>query len=109
MKELHIEDMRVVKDFDGAPDEQIQWLIDQGETLYLEPGEILFNVGTPVDHTYIILDGRLRICAVQLGKQRELRILDMGQATGYMPYSRATVTPVFAEALKTSWIFKCPG
>ena len=72
-------------------------------------GFAMNHVGTPVDHTYIILDGRLRICAVQLGKQRELRILDMGQATGYMPYSRATVTPVFAEALKTSWIFKCPG
>src|SRR6478609_6896205 len=107
MKEVNIEDMKVVKEFAKVPDEQIQWLIDQGETLYLEPGDILFNVGDPVVTSYIILDGRLRICAVQSGKQKELRVLDPGQATGYLPYSRATVSPAFAEALKRSWIFKC--
>jgi signal transduction histidine kinase len=107
MKEVNIEDMKVVKEFANVPDEQIQWLIDQGETLYLEQGDILFNIGDPVVNSCIILDGRLRICGVQSGKQRELRILDPGQATGYLPYSRATVSPAFAEALKRSWIFKC--
>src|ERR1700748_3012772 len=103
MSELHIKDMRVVQDFAKVPDEQLQWLINQGEALNLEQGDILFDVGTPVDHCYIILDGKLRICAVQAGKQRELRVLDIGQATGYLPYSRATVSPAFCEALKKSW------
>jgi len=67
MKLPTIEDMKVVKEFANVPDVQIQWLIDQGETLYLEPGDILFNVGDPVVTSYIILDGRLRICAVQSG------------------------------------------
>jgi signal transduction histidine kinase len=107
MKELSIQDIKVVQEFANVPDEQIQWLIKQGETLYLEQSEILFNVGDPVDQFYLILDGKLRICAVQGGKQRELRLLDTGQATGYLPYSRATLSPAFCEALKKSWIFKC--
>jgi signal transduction histidine kinase len=108
MRELTIEDLKVVKEFQRVPDEQLQWFISQGETLEVEEGDLLFNVGEPVVTSYIILDGKMRICAVQSGKQKELRILDPGQVTGYLPYSRATVTPAFCEALKKSWVFKCP-
>ena len=33
MKELTIEDLKIVKEFEHVPDEQLQWLISQGETL----------------------------------------------------------------------------
>lgn len=108
MKELTIEDLKVVKEFLHVPDEQLQWLISQGETVEVEEGNLLFDAGEPVVNSYIVLDGKMRICAVQSGKQKELRILDPGQVTGYLPYSRATVTPAFCEALKKSWVFKCP-
>ena len=108
MRELTIEDLRVVKEFQRVPDEQLQWLISQGETLEVGQGDLLFNVGEPVVTSYIILDGKMRICTVQFGKQKELRILDPGQVTGYLPYSRATATPAFCEALKRSLVFKCP-
>ena len=107
MRQLIIEDLKVVKEFQHVPDEQLQWLISQGETLEVEEAELLFNVGEPVVTSYIVLDGKMRICAVQSGKQKELRILDPGQMTGYLPYSRATVTPAFCEALKKTWVFKC--
>ena len=106
MKTPTIEDLKVVPEFHAVPDEQLQWLINQGEAVEVEQGELLFNVGEPVITSYLILDGKMRICAIQAGKQRELRILDPGQATGYLPYSRATVTPAFCEALKKSWVFK---
>jgi len=107
MRELTIEDMKIVKEFQHVPDGQLQWLVNQGETEEVEEGGFLFNVGAPVTTSYIVLDGKMRICAVQAGKQKELRILDPGQATGYLPYSRATVTPAFCEAIKKSWVFKC--
>ncbi len=106
MKTPTIEDLKVVPEFHAVPDEQLQWLINQGEAVEVEQGELSFNVGEPVITSYLILDGKMRICAIQAGKQRELRILDPGQATGYLPYSRATVTPAFCEALKKSWVFK---
>src|SRR6185437_6092247 len=107
MKELTIDDLRIVKEFQHVPDEQIQWLISQGETVEVEEGGLLFNVGEPVTTTYIVLDGKMRICSTQSGKEKELRILDPGQVSGYLPYSRATVTPAFCEGLKKSWVFKC--
>ena len=107
MKELSIEDLKVVQEFQHVPKEQLEWLISQGETVEIEQGEMLFNVGDPVTTSYIVLDGKMRICAVQSGKQKELRILDPGQVTGYLPYSRATVTPAFCEALKKSWVYQC--
>ncbi|HEY2726199.1 MAG TPA: Crp/Fnr family transcriptional regulator, partial [Parafilimonas sp.] len=107
MKAITLQDIKVVQEFKNVPDEQLQWLINQGETVEIEQGELLFNVGEPVTTCYLILDGKMRICATQAGKQKELRILDPGQATGYLPYSRATVTPAFCEALKKSWVFKC--
>lgn len=107
MKELTIQDLKIVKEFQNVPDEQLQWLISQGETVEIEKDELLFNVGAPVVISYIVLSGKMRICAVQSEKQKELRILDPGQPTGYLPYSRATVTPAFCEAIKKSWVFKC--
>ncbi len=107
MKALTLEDIKVVSEFRNVPDEQLRWLISQGEAVEIEQGELLFNVGEPVTTTYLVLDGKMRICATQAGKQKELRILDPGQATGYLPYSRATVTPAFCEALKKSLVFKC--
>jgi len=107
MKELTINDLKIVKEFQHVPDEQLQWLISQGETAEIEQGDLLFKAGEPVIISYIVLDGKMRICATQSGKEKELRILDPGQVTGYLPYSRGTVTPAFCEALKKSWVFKC--
>ena len=107
MRELTIEDLKIVKEFKSVPDDQLLWLISQGETVELEKDEILFNAGEPVITTCIVLDGKLRICSVQSGNQKELRILGPGQFTGYLPYSRATITPAYCEAIKKSWVFKC--
>ena len=107
MKELTIEALKVVKEFQHVPDEQLQWLISQGDTLELEEGDFLFQAGEPVVISFLVLDGKLRIASMQSGNLKELRILDPGQFTGYLPYSRATVTPAFCEAIKKSWVFRC--
>src|SRR5665213_1200895 len=107
MKELTLEDLKIVKEFQQVPDDQLRWLIDQGETIELEKDELLFNVGEPVVICFILLEGKMRICSAQSGNQKELRIIDPGQFSGYLPYSRATITPAFCEAIKKSWVFKC--
>ena len=107
MKEFILECLHSFRDFHNVPEEQLQWLVSQGEVIQLEQGEMIFNVGEPVNQFYIVLDGKLRVCAVQSGKQKELRILDAGQVTGYLPYSRATLSPAFCEAIRESKVFKC--
>jgi len=107
MKELSIDELKIVTEFQKVPVEQLEWLVSQGEAIELEAGELLFNVGDPVIITYILLEGKMRICASQSGQQKELRVLDPGQFTGYLPYSRATFAPAFCEATKKSRVFKC--
>ncbi len=107
MKELSIDELKIVTEFQKVPVEQLEWLVSQGEAIELEAGELLFNVGDPVVITYILLEGKMRICASQSGQQKELRVLDPGQFTGYLPYSRATFAPAFCEATKKSRVFKC--
>jgi signal transduction histidine kinase len=109
MKKISIKDIRVVPEFVAVPDEQLEWLISQGETMEVKQGELLFDIGVPVDTMYIILEGKMRICSMQSGVQKELRTLDAGLVTGFLPYSRATITPAFCEALKTSLVFKSPA
>lgn len=107
MKVITIDDLKIVSEFQHVPNDQIQWLIDQGETIELGKGDLLFEVGEAVTTCYILLEGKMRICGVQSGKEKELRILDPGQLSGYLPYSRATITPGFCEAIKKSKVFKC--
>ncbi len=107
MKELTVEHLQAFSDFHNIPVTQLQWLINQGEVVELEQNDLLFNTGDPVNQLYIVLGGKLRVCVVQQGKQRELRILDAGHVTGFLPYSRATITPAFCEALERSGVFKC--
>lgn len=108
MKQVTIADLRIVNEFQNVPDEQLQWLINQGDSVELEDHDLLFNAGEPVNTNYILLNGKMRICSVQSGKEKELRIIDPGHVTGYLPYSRATVTPAFCEAIKKSWVYRCP-
>lgn len=107
MKELTIEDLKIVNEFQHVPGEQLQWLITQGETVEIEEGDLIFKTGDRVITLFIVLEGKMRVATDRSGNLKELRILDPGQVTGYLPYSRATFTPGFCEALKKSWVFKC--
>jgi hypothetical protein len=55
MKAPTVGDMKVVPEFQAVPDDQLQWLINQGESAEVEKGDLLFNVGAPVNTCYIVL------------------------------------------------------
>lgn len=107
MKELRIADIKVVPEFANVPDEQLQWLIDKGEAIEMEEGDILFNEGDPVTRTFIVLDGKISICTTQSGQLREIASIDKGGVTGYLPFSRAIKAFAYCECVKPSWIFAC--
>ena len=107
MKELRIADIKVVPEFAKVPDEQLQWLIDKGEAIEMDEGDILFNEGDPVTKTFIVLDGKIRICTTQSGQLREIASIEKGGVTGYLPFSRAVKAFAYCECVKPSWIFIC--
>ena len=107
MKELRIANVKVVPEFANVPDEQLQWLINKGEAIEMEEGDILFNEGDPVTKTFIVLDGKIRICTTQSGQLREIASIEKGGVTGYLPFSRAVKAFAYCECVKPSWIFIC--
>jgi len=107
MKELHIADIKVVSEFANVPDEQLQWLIDKGEAIEMNEGDMLFNAGDAVNKTFIVLDGKMRICTTQSGQLREIASIDKGGVTGYLPFSRAITAFAYCECVTASWIFVC--
>lgn len=55
------ENLRQVPLFSKLPQERIYWLIEQGEEIWREPGEIHRNEGSLADHVFVLLEGEVRI------------------------------------------------
>lgn len=109
MTEIKLDELKAIPVLSEVPDNQLQWLIAAGEIREMEQGERLFELGEPVDTTTIILGGRVRMCAVQNGKMRELAVLKEQTITGYLPFSRVKTTPGFGECVTKARIFRIPA
>ncbi|RWY46205.1 ATP-binding protein [Mucilaginibacter gilvus] len=109
MNEVTLEELKAIPVLSEVPDEQLQWFMDAGEIVTFEEGERVFEFGDPVSMTTVILEGRIRICAVQGGKLREIAVIREQGITGYLPFSRAKKTPGFGECVKKCRIFRVPS
>ena len=105
--QLTVAELKAIPALQDVPDDQLQWLIDSGDVSEMQPGELLFDVGDPINTTIIILEGTFRICSMQGGKLRELAVVKKDGITGYLPFSRATNAFGFAECVKAARVFKC--
>ncbi len=98
---------RLRQDFEpiaNVPEEQLQYLIDNSKSYELKEDEFLFQKGQPSDHMNLILSGRIRIYSQQKNQSREIAILEKGDITGLLPYSRLTHAQGSGQALETSVI-----
>lgn len=109
MNNVTLDELKAIPAFKDVPDDQLQWFLDAGETIILEEGERMFQQGDPINKTFIVLEGRIRICALQGGKMREVAVIKEHGITGYLPFSRATNSIGYGECLKPTRIFKCTG
>jgi CRP-like cAMP-binding protein len=99
MKNVTLDELKAIPALQTVPDEQLEWLLANGETLEVEEGTRVFEKGDPLDKTLIIVEGRIRICAEQNGKMREIVALKPQAITGYLPFSRATLTFGYGECI----------
>ncbi|MBK0380592.1 ATP-binding protein [Mucilaginibacter segetis] len=107
MNNLTPQQLKAIPALKDVPIDQLQWFINEGVVIELEEGERLFNTGDPINNTFIILEGRIRMCAVQNGKLREITVVDKDGISGYLPFSRANKAIGYGECVKKARIFKC--
>jgi len=93
----------------GLPFEDRFWLAQHGEELVMQPGDILFEEGSPADRMILMLKGEIHVQRKHNGAMA-LFIGRTGQMTGLLPFSRmkaaggqgVAVTPVWALLIHKS-------
>ena len=55
------ETLRAVPIFSELPQSQIQWLIEQGQEIWLDPGDIHRYEGDLADYVFVMLAGQVRV------------------------------------------------
>ncbi|HLJ46751.1 MAG TPA: ATP-binding protein [Bryobacteraceae bacterium] len=84
---IESQDLREISVFSDLPEEQLEWLAQQGEEVHAEAGDVLFREGDPADRMYVFLEGEF--------EGRSERATDgpffrarAGDVTGLLPFSR---------------------
>ncbi|MBD1383888.1 cyclic nucleotide-binding domain-containing protein [Mucilaginibacter rigui] len=106
MKNVTLDELKAIPALQTVPDEQLEWLLANGETIEVEEGTRVFEKGEPLDRTLFMIEGRMRICAEQNGKLREIVVIKPEAITGYLPFSRATNTFGYGEAIEKCRMFR---
>ena len=66
----------------------MQWLVDHGELLTLEPDEILFNEGDAAEYMFVIFEGEVRMRRESPDAVARAFTMAAGDISGVLPYSR---------------------
>ncbi|WNZ25922.1 cyclic nucleotide-binding domain-containing protein [Leptolyngbya sp. NK1-12] len=60
-RDLTVERLRQVPIFAKLPEERLNWLLQQGNEVWLEPGQLHRAQGDPADHVFVLLEGEVGI------------------------------------------------
>ncbi|QYO64782.1 Crp/Fnr family transcriptional regulator [Leptolyngbya sp. 7M] len=60
-RDLTVERLRQVPIFAKLPEERLNWLLQQGSEVWLEPGQLHRAQGDPADHVFVLLEGEVGI------------------------------------------------
>lgn len=89
----------------GVPIEQIEWVVERGELIEYEAGELFFQRGDPIDRLIIVLEGSTSFKMEQNGQYKELGRLKKGDISGALPYSRAQSATATGTAVVDTKLF----
>lgn len=110
-KKMEKVDLNRLRDFDAlkdVPDVQLSWLLDKCDHLMLHDGQELSVPGELFSGTHFIMSGRCRVYTIQNGYKREIRIINTGEITGYLPYSKDRMATASVYAVGTVQVMCIP-
>ncbi|WPP52588.1 ATP-binding protein [Catalinimonas niigatensis] len=98
--------LKAVPIFEGIEEQPLQWMMDQGDLISLEPGDYLFKKGEPAEYMYIVLEGSIQLKFPQGNQSRDLGLLEKGDVTGILPYSRMKEVGGFGITASNAQVFR---
>jgi len=94
--------------FAGLPDDQIAWFLSEAKELPLKAGEVYFREGDPADSMFVILDGQIQVRG-EIGGETVVMVIQPGNVTGLLPFSRMKQFTVGARALTDARVLSFPS
>jgi signal transduction histidine kinase len=101
-------ELKRIPAFADLPDEQLGWFIGQAEELRFKAGDALINAGDPADAMFVLLEGQLQARG-EMGGETFIIVVDAGQVTGRLPFSRMKTFTFGARALTDCRILRYPA
>jgi len=108
MVNISTEWLQSVEAFKDVPVEQLRWLAENSEPKTLLPGDFMFKTGEPLNATYILISGKLRLYYMQNNDPVEITVMEAGTISGYLPFSRGMTATIYSEAMVESQLMCFP-
>jgi signal transduction histidine kinase len=86
-----IDELRALTVFDGLPDDVLTWLLEHGDVVHFDHGEVVIDDGSPADHMYVLIEGTVHIHVQDGGQILNAVTYSKGTATGLLPFSRMKI------------------
>lgn len=92
-------ELRGVPQFADLNEDAIEWLASHVQLVKLEAGQQFLTAGAPADRMIVVLEGELHSHADGGADTGLVFVLQPGQISGMLPYSRLTVFPRASRAV----------
>lgn len=87
-----------------VPAPQLDWLVARGECRSYDRQDVPYRPGDPIDHLYVVLEGRFRVYTLQGGQQQELFLIDTHALAGLLPFSRLRESRGYWQVLEPATV-----
>src|SRR5215216_650866 len=94
------DDLQRIEIFADLSGDDLAWLAEHCDQVVLEPGDVLFEAGTPADWMLMTVEGMLE--ARRSSADANPFVLHAGEVSGMVPFSRMTTYPSVARAVVRS-------
>jgi signal transduction histidine kinase len=95
-------ELRKIEQFADLNADALEWLASHMQVVELEAGQLLFAAGSPADRMVVVLEGDLRGQAEGGPDDGRVYLLQAGEISGMLPYSRLTVFALSVRAIVRS-------
>lgn len=108
MQQCTVELLKSFEPLADVPEDQLQWLLDNGECREFAVGETIFEIGDTFTATSFLLEGKFSVYIQQGNQINEIGISEPGTISGYLPYSRGKVSIVRVICIQEALVMSVP-
>ena len=101
---IAVEQLDIVPDFAGVPKEELEWLASKLEPVTLEKGASYYQQGDESASLQLILSGRLNLVRRENGREVTSFVIEPGEISGLLPFSRMEAYGASATTLEDACI-----